>query len=156
MQLRLAVGPTLDSVDIILNVGRVSLTVTKQRELTKLLILDTVIRVEAILQITQGRGADVAIEALGQQETFEAELRVFRTGGGLSSLGVYSSDLKIRLDTFAAGLGDHARRSTLCPGRKELMLRLVNIIAAGRFDASRLVTHRYRLDDIEKAYKWFA
>ena len=35
------------------------------------------------------------------------------------------------------------------------MRRLMNVIAAGRFDASRLVTHRYRLDDIESAYELF-
>ena len=44
-----------------------------------------------------------AIEALGRQETFEAALRVLRPGGTLSSLGVYSSDLKIPLGAFLAG-----------------------------------------------------
>ncbi len=112
--------------------------------------------VEAIRRITGGRGVDVAIEALGLQGTFEAALRVLRPGGVLSSLGVYSSDLQIPLDAFAAGLGDHTIRSTLCPGGKERMRRLINVIAAGRFDASRLVTHRHRLDDIEHAYELFA
>ena len=112
--------------------------------------------VEAIRRITGGRGVDVAIEALGLQETFEAALRVLRPGGVLSSLGVYSMDLKIPLDAFAAGLGDHTIRSTLCPGGKERMRRLIDVIAAGRFDASRLVTHRYQLDDIENAYALFA
>ena len=50
--------------------------------------------VEEILHITNGRGVDVAIEALGTQGTFEACLRVLRPGGTLSSLGVYSTDLK--------------------------------------------------------------
>lgn len=112
--------------------------------------------VEAIRRITNGRGVDVAIEALGLQATFEAALRVLRPGGVLSSLGVYSSDLQIPLDAFAAGLGDHTIRSTLCPGGKERMRRLMNIVAAGRFDASRLVTHRYKLDDIVSAYELFA
>src|SRR5262245_22029255 len=53
-----------------------------------------------------GGGADVAIEALGLQTTFENCLRVVRPGGTLSSLGVYSSHLPIPLDAFAAGLGD--------------------------------------------------
>jgi threonine dehydrogenase-like Zn-dependent dehydrogenase len=56
-----------------------------------------------IMRLTDGRGVDVAIEALGRQETFEAALRVLRPGGTLSSLGVYSSDLKIPLDAFMAG-----------------------------------------------------
>jgi len=42
-----------------------------------------------------------------------------RPGGTLSSLGVYSSDLKIPVDAFATGLGDHTIVTTLCPGGKE-------------------------------------
>jgi threonine dehydrogenase-like Zn-dependent dehydrogenase len=44
--------------------------------------------VEAIMDLTHGRGVDVAIEALGTQDTFESCLRVLRPGGTLSSLGV--------------------------------------------------------------------
>jgi SAM-dependent methyltransferase len=47
---------------------------------------------KAIMALTDGRGVDVAIEALGTQATFEGALRVLRPGGTLSSLGVYSSD----------------------------------------------------------------
>ena len=108
--------------------------------------------VDEILKITDGRGADVAIEALGTQGTFEAALRVLRPGGTLSSLGVYSSDLRIPLDAFAAGLGDHMIVTTLCPGGKERMRRLMEVIASNRVDLTPLVTHRMKLDDIEKAY----
>jgi threonine dehydrogenase-like Zn-dependent dehydrogenase len=105
---------------------------------------------------TDGRGVDVAIEALGRQETFEAALRVLRPGGTLSSLGVYSSDLKIPLDAFMAGLGDHKIVTTLCPGGKERMRRLVEIVGSGRVDTRPLVTHRFKLDQIEQAYELFA
>ena len=112
--------------------------------------------VEEIMRLTDGRGVDVAIEALGRQETFEAALRVLRPGGTLSSLGVYSSDLKIPLDAFLAGLGDHTIVSTLCPGGKERMRRLMEVIASGRLDTRPLVTHRFKLDQIEEAYELFA
>ena len=111
--------------------------------------------VDEIMRLTDGRGADVAIEALGRQETFEAALRVLRPGGTLSSLGVYSSDLRIPLGAFAAGLGDHTIVSTLCPGGKERMRRLMDVIASGRLDTRPLVTHRFKLDDIEAAYELF-
>lgn len=88
--------------------------------------------VEEILRLTSGRGVDVAIEALGTQATFEAALRVLRPGGTLSSLGVYSADLKIPLGAFAAGLGDHRIITTLCPGGKERMRRLMSVIEGGR------------------------
>jgi len=112
--------------------------------------------VAEILRITDGRGVDVAIESLGTQSTFESCLRVLRPGGTLSSLGVYSSDLKIPVDAFATGLGDHTIVTTLCPGGKERMRRLMAVIESGRVDLSAMVTHRFKLDEIEAAYELFA
>lgn len=112
--------------------------------------------VEEIMRLTAGRGVDVAIEALGTQQTFEACLRVLRPGGTLSSLGVYSSDLTIPLGAFAAGLGDHRLVTTLCPGGKERMRRLMSVIEGGRVDLGAMVTHRFKLNDIEAAYDLFA
>lgn len=81
---------------------------------------------------------------------------MLRPGGTLSSLGVYSGELKIPLDAFAAGLGDHTIVTTLCPGGKERMSRLMNVVASGRVDLRPLVTHRFKLEEIEKAYDLFA
>ena len=111
--------------------------------------------VDEIMRLTGGRGVDVAIEALGTQATFEAALRVLRPGGTLSSLGVYSTDLTIPLGAFAAGLGDHRIVTTLCPGGKERMRRLMAVIASQRVDLGAMVTHRFRLDEIEAAYDLF-
>jgi threonine dehydrogenase-like Zn-dependent dehydrogenase len=96
--------------------------------------------VQEILRLTEGRGVDVAIEALGTQATFEAALRVLRPGGTLSSLGVYSSDLRIPVGPFGAGLADLKIVTTLCPGGKERMQRLMSVIAGGRADLRPLVT----------------
>jgi alcohol dehydrogenase len=112
--------------------------------------------VQAIMEITDGRGVDVAIEALGTQQTFESCLRVTRPGGTVSSLGVYSGKLTLPLDAFAAGLGDHKIVTTLCPGGKERMRRLLEVVASGRLDLTPLVTHTYTLDDIVEAYDLFA
>ena len=111
--------------------------------------------VDEIMRLTDGRGVDVAIEALGTQTTFEAALRVLRPGGTLSSLGVYSTDLTIPLGPFAAGLADLKIVTTLCPGGKERMRRLMSVIASGRVDLKPLVTHRFKLDQIEAAYELF-
>jgi threonine dehydrogenase-like Zn-dependent dehydrogenase len=111
--------------------------------------------VAAIMELTGGRGVDVAIEALGRQETFEGCLRVLRPGGTLSSLGVYSGKLALPLDAFAAGLGDHRIVTTLCPGGKARMRRLLEIVRSGRADLRPLVTHRFPLDRIVEAYDLF-
>ncbi len=68
---------------------------------------------------------------------------------------MYSSDLTIPLGAFAAGLGDHQIVTSLCPGGKERMRRLMSVIQSGRVDLSSMVTHRFKLDDIEKAYELF-
>jgi alcohol dehydrogenase len=105
-------------------------------------------------RLTDG-GADVAIEALGLQETFENALRCLRPGGILSSLGVYSGKLQVPYDAFAAGLGDYKIVTTLCPGGKERMRRLMNLVQSGRFDPTPLITHRFSLDRIVEAYGLF-
>ncbi len=112
--------------------------------------------VAEIMRLTGGRGVDVAIEALGQQATFEAAMRVLKPGGTLSSLGVYSADLRIPLDAYGAGLAEKQIVSSLCPGGKERMRRLLDVVAAERVDFSALVTHTRKLDDIVAAYDLFA
>jgi alcohol dehydrogenase len=102
-----------------------------------------------------GGGADVAIEALGIQETFENALRCLRPGGTLSSLGVYSGKLQVPYDAFAAGIGDYKIVTTLCPGGKERMRRLMSMVQTKRFDPTPLLTHKFSLDQIVDAYDLF-
>jgi alcohol dehydrogenase len=101
-------------------------------------------------------GVDVAIEALGTQQTFESCLRCLRAAGTLSSLGVYSGKLEIPYQAFAAGLGDYRIVTTLCPGGKERMRRLLSVVESRRFDPSFLLTHSFPLEKITEAYKLFA
>jgi threonine dehydrogenase-like Zn-dependent dehydrogenase len=85
--------------------------------------------VENIRHLTRGRGVDVAIEVLGTQTTFESALRV---------------------------LGDHKIVTTLCPGGKERMRRLMELVRHGRLDLTPLLTHTFALDQINEAYQVFA
>jgi len=103
-----------------------------------------------------GGGSDVAIEALGTQETFESALRSLRPGGVLSSLGVYSGKLAVPYDAFGAGIADVEIVTTLCPGGKERMRRLMALVQHGRLDLTPLLTHRFPLDRILDAYELFA
>ena len=73
----------------------------------------------------------------------------------LARTGKAGRDLQ-RLSAFAAGLGDHKINTALCPGGKERMRRLLNVVESGRVDLGPLVTHEFALDDIVTAYDLFA
>lgn len=113
------------------------------------------IDVVAEIKRLTGGGADVSIEALGTQETFENALRSLRPGGTLSSLGVYSGKLQMPYDAFAAGIGDYRIVTTLCPGGKERMRRLMDTVKHGRVDLTKMLTHTFSLEDIGEAYQLF-
>ncbi len=102
-----------------------------------------------------GNGTDVSIEALGTQQTFENALRCLRPGGTLSSLGVYSGKVQVPYDAFGAGIGDYKIITTLCPGGKERMRRLIEIVRHGRVDLTPLITHSFSLENIGEAYSLF-
>lgn len=107
-----------------------------------------------VKRLTEG-GADVAIEALGSQTTFESALRCLRPGGTLSSLGVYSGKLSIPYEAFGAGIADIRIVTTLCPGGKERMRRLLETVRHHRVDLTPLLTHSFSLDNIREAYELF-
>jgi alcohol dehydrogenase len=150
-------GAKMSGASLVIGVDRVP----ARLEMAKRMGADVVLNYEeqdvvAEIKKLTGGGADVAIEALGTQPTFENALRALRPGGTLSSLGVYSGHLSLPLDAFAAGLGDHTVVTTLCPGGKERMRRLMSIVASKRAPFEALVTHSFSLDQIEEAYDLFS
>jgi threonine dehydrogenase-like Zn-dependent dehydrogenase len=152
-----AAGAKMSGASLVIGVDKVP----ARLEMAKRMGADVVLNYEqqdviAEIKRLTGGGADVAIEALGLQSTFENSLRAIRPGGTLSSLGVYSGHLSLPLDAFAAGLGDHTLVTSLCPGGKERMRRLMNIVAAKRAPFEALVTHSFSLDQIEEAYELFS
>lgn len=112
--------------------------------------------VQTVRGLTDGRGADVAIEALGRQSTFEAALRCMRPGGTLSSLGVYSGKLVAPYEAIYAGLGDQRIVTTLCPGGKERMRRLMSMVQHDRIDLTPLVTSHFSLEELPEAFELFS
>ena len=68
---------------------------------------------------------------------------------------MYSGKLQIPYQALAAGLGDHRIVTTLCPGGKERMRRLMNVVRSGRFDPTPLLTHSFSLDQIQEGYRVF-
>lgn len=150
-------GAKLSGASLVIGVD----SVPKRLELARSMGADVVLdytQQDVIAEIKRltGGGADVTIEALGAQTTFENALRTLRPGGVLSSLGVYSGHLAIPYDAFGAGLADHTIVTTLCPGGKERMRRLMNVVRGKPYPFRSLVTHSFKLEDIEAAYDLFA
>ncbi|HET9142377.1 zinc-dependent alcohol dehydrogenase family protein [Actinophytocola sp.] len=108
--------------------------------------------VAMVRELTDGLGADVAIEAVGVPETFELCTTLVRPGGHVANVSVHGKpatlhleDLWIRNVTVTTGLVDTYSTPTL-----------LRMLAAGRLDTSRFVTHRFGLADMTEAYDVFA
>jgi alcohol dehydrogenase len=106
---------------------------------------------EVIRSLTDGLGADVAIEAVGTPATFELAATLIRPGGHVANIGVHGTpatlhleDLWIRNVTITTGLVDASSTPTL-----------LRLIGSGQLDAGRLVTHHFGLDQMEHAYGVF-
>jgi threonine dehydrogenase-like Zn-dependent dehydrogenase len=150
-------GAKLSGASLVIGVDRVPGRLELAKRMGADVVLDyTQQDVVAEIKRLTGGGADVTIEALGTQTTFENALRTLRPGGVLSSLGVYSGHLQIPYDAFGAGLADQTIVTTLCPGGKERMRRLMNVVRGKAYPFRSLVTHSFRLDEIEAAYDLFA
>lgn len=149
-------GAKLMGASFIIGVESDPVRMKMSRQMGADVVLDpTQCDVVAEVRKLTGSGADVAIEALGLQQTFENSLRSLRPGGTLSSLGVYSGKLQVPYDAFAAGIGDYKIVTTLCPGGKERMRRLMAMVQTKRFDPTPLLTHSFKLDQIVEAYDLF-
>jgi threonine dehydrogenase-like Zn-dependent dehydrogenase len=110
--------------------------------------------VDEIMDMTGGKGVDVAIEALGQQITFTNCCKVTRLGGTVSSVGVYGSTDILAIPTDGSFI--HRRITmTLCPGGRERMEYLLGLIDDGKVDPTPLFTHEMGLDSIVEAYDLF-
>ena len=108
--------------------------------------------VARIMDLTDGHGADVAIEAVGVPETFELCAELIRPGGRVANVGVHGHSATLHLEklwirdvTITTGLVD----TSTTP-------QLLQLIADGRLDPTPLATHHYELGETEAAYTTFA
>lgn len=150
-------GAHLKGASLIIGVDALENRLTLSREMGADEVIDFTQEdpVAAIKRLTGGRGVDVAIEALGKQQTFQWCLEATRPGGIVSSLGVYGGKLEMPVEPLVYGIGDKKILTTLCPGGKERMRKLMEMVRHGRIDLGRLVTHSFALDQIEDAYELF-
>ena len=99
-------------------------------------------RRERVLELTDGVGVDVAIEAVGIPETFELCTDIVRSGGHVANVGVHGKPATLHLErlwikgvTITTGLVDTSSTT-----------RLMNLVSAGKLDPLVFVTHRFPLE----------
>ena len=107
--------------------------------------------VEAILDLTGGKGVDVAIEAVGVPATFDICQNIVGAGGHIANVGVHGKSVDLHLEklwiqniTLTTGLVD--TNSTPM---------LLKTVMAGKLEPKQLITHRFPLSDILQAYDVF-
>lgn len=110
--------------------------------------------VEAIMELTDGRGVDSAIEALGAQVTFAACIRATRPGGTIANIGYHGEGdtVDIPRAEWGVGMGDKTIATGLCPGGSVRMQRLMRLIRRGRIDPTPMTTHRFDFSEVERAF----
>ena len=108
--------------------------------------------VRAVLDATDGLGADVVMEAVGVPETFELCTQLVRPGGHVANIGVHGRPATLHLEslwakdvTITTGLVDTHSTATL-----------LRMVAAGQIDTSKFVTHRFGLPEMPDAYDVFS
>ncbi len=107
---------------------------------------------QAILDLTDGLGADVSIEAVGVPATFELAATLIRPGGHVANIGVHGEPVILHLEdlwtknvTITTGLVDTYSTPTL-----------LRLLRGNQIDAGRFVTHHFKLDDVIAAYDTFS
>jgi len=108
--------------------------------------------VAAVMELTDGLGADVAIEAVGVPETFELCAELIRPGGRVANVGVHGHAATLHLERL------WIRDVTITTGLVDTFTtpKLMRLIAEGRLDPTPFATHRFELDETMEAYETFA
>jgi alcohol dehydrogenase len=105
-----------------------------------------------VMQLTGGVGVDCAIEAVGIPATFELCTSIVAPGGVVANVGVHG----VKADLHLERLWDRNISITTRLVDTSSTPMLLKTVGAGRLDPKRLITHRYKLEDVERAYDTFA
>ena len=107
--------------------------------------------VERVMELTQNNGVDVAIEAVGVSETFGICQAIIAPGGHIANVGVHGKPVELHLEKLWASNITLTTR-LVDAGSTPMLLKMVQ---SGRLDPKKLVSHRFELSEILKAYYTF-
>jgi alcohol dehydrogenase len=107
--------------------------------------------VETIMKLTNGVGVDVAIEAVGIPATFDICQDIVGAGGRLANVGVHGKPVSLQLEK----LWDRNIALTTRLVDTVTLPMLLKVVLSGKVEPAKLITHRFKLNDILKAYETF-
>ena len=107
--------------------------------------------IEKVMAMTGGKGVDVSVEAVGIPATFDTCQQIIAPGGHIANVGVHGKPVSLALEKL------WIRNITLTTGLVSTYSTpmLLQTVQAGKVQPQKLVTHRFRLDEIEQAYEVF-
>jgi 2-desacetyl-2-hydroxyethyl bacteriochlorophyllide A dehydrogenase len=105
-----------------------------------------------VKKLTEGRGVDLAVEAVGHPEALDLALRLARKAGTVSVTGVYAERTEVHMGVL------WIKALTLTSGHANVIKhldRVLELLSAGELDPSPLVTHHMKLDEAPQAYELY-
>jgi alcohol dehydrogenase len=104
---------------------------------------------DAVKRVTDGRGVDAAIDAVGHPDALELACRVTRNAGTVVAIGVYAERVQVHMGIV------WIKALTLKTGRANVIGHVDRVLAmmtGGVLDPTPLVTHHMKLADAPEAY----
>jgi len=107
--------------------------------------------VEKVMSLTHGKGVDTAIEAVGLPATFVLCEKIVAAGGHLANIGVHGKSVILHLESL------WSRNITITAGLVDTVSTpmLFKTVQSHKLDPQKLITHRFKLDEIMEAYNTF-
>src|SRR5665647_1877115 len=136
-------------------------TIPKRQDLSKFygagLIVDPSKEdaVDRIMDLTAGLGVDSSIEALGAEITFQNAIKVTKAGGTISNVGYHGSGECVCIPRLAWGVGMAQKtiKTSLCPGGRLRLERLLRLLQNRKIDPTKMTTHTFNFDEADKAFE---
>lgn len=107
--------------------------------------------VDKVMSITNNKGVDTAIEAVGVPQTFELCQAIVGAGGHIANIGVHGKSVTLHLET----LWSHNITITTRLVDTVSTQMLLKTVQAGKLEPNKLITHHFRLEQIIEAYDTF-
>jgi len=136
---------------IMIDIDENRLHVAKSFGATKLVNSTNGSPIEKVMQLTDGRGVDVAIEAVGIPFTFEICESIVKPGGHIANVGVHGKSVELHLEKLWASNVTITTRLVDTVTTPILM----KMVESGRLQPNKMITHRFALSEIMKAYDTF-